>query len=377
MTRASALLLLTFVPLLAVVPVLAQVLEPAVKADFAHRTWQGIPGLTLSAKGRVFVSWFTGGKQEPSPDNTVYLCQSDDAAKTFTEPLPMAGPKSGSRAFDPTLWIDPDGRLWYIFNRGNKESAEHGVYARRCDDPDATPLVWTDEFRVGYEVPFSFRINKPTILSTGEWIMPVTHAKEVTHAWFADKTQLQGVGISTDKGRTWSLHGALKAPPWALENLVVECLDRSLWMFMRNGSGFLWESMSTDKGRTWSEPRATSIPNPGSRFFFRRLASGHLLLVNQYQSKGRSHLAARLSTDDGATWNTGLMLDERNKVSYPDGVEDKDGVIWIVYDRDRQGAGEILIAKFKEQDVIAGKDVSGTVSLRQVVSKLDKTVLSR
>ena len=66
------------------------------------------------------------------------------------------------------------------------------------------------------------------------------------------------------------------------------------------------------------------------------------------------------------------MLDERGGVSYPDGVQEKGGLIWITYDRDRGGAGEILLAKFKEEDVAAGKNVSGAVSLKQVVNKLDK-----
>ena len=32
------------------------------------------------------------------------------------------------------------------------------------------------------------------------------------------------------------------------------------------------------------------------------------------------------------------------------------------YDRDRQGDGEILLAKFKEEDVLAGTNVSGAVT---------------
>ena len=139
-------------------------------------------------------------------------------------------------------------------------------------------------------------------------------------------------------------------------------------MLMRNGSGFIYESMSNDQGLTWSDPKKTAIANPGSRFFFRRLASGHLLLVNQFQSKGRSRLEAKVSTDDGATWQGGLMLDERNNVSYPDGVEDKDGLIWVVYDRERQHEGEILLARFKEADAAAGKEVSGAVKLKQVIN---------
>ena len=77
------------------------------------------------------------------------------------------------------------------------------------------------------------------------------------------------------------------------------------------------------------------------------------------------------------TWNDGLLLDERKGVSYPDGVQDKDGLIWITYDRDRGGAGEILLATFKEEDVLAGRNVSDAVSLKQVVSQLDKAGVKR
>jgi hypothetical protein len=182
------------------------------------------------------------------------------------------------------------------------------------------------------------------------------------------------VGVSEDKGRSWTLHGAVKAPHWALENMVVELLDGRLWMLIRTGSGVLWQSYSSDRGKTWTEGTASTIPNPGSRFFIRRLASGNLLLLNHYKFKGRSHLTARLSTDDGKTWNEGLLLDERSGVSYPDGVQAETGMIWVVYDRDRQGAGEILLAMFREADVVAGKNVSGDVRLKQVVNRLDRSV---
>jgi hypothetical protein len=150
-----------------------------VAIDLTKRTWQGIPGIERTAQGRVFVSWFTGGLKEPSQDNTVVLARSDDGGKTFSAPEAMALPRSdGTRCFDPTLWIDPKGRLWYIFNRGNKDTAKHDVWARICDDPDAASPVWGAEFRVGYDAPFAFRMNKVTVLTTGEWLMPVTLAGE-------------------------------------------------------------------------------------------------------------------------------------------------------------------------------------------------------
>lgn len=335
------------------------------------RTWQGIPGIEQTPRGRIFAAWYSGGAKEPSTENFVVLSRSDNGGRTFTSPEVMAGPRDGGRAFDPTLWLDPGGRLWYIFNRGNRDTGKHEVYARICSKPDAAKLVWTEEVRIGFdEAPLAFRMNKPTVLSTGEWILPVTHAAEPTFEWFAGPKQLQGVAISKDKGRTWKLYGSLQAPNWALENMVVELRDHRLWMLIRTGSGFLWESFSTDRGQTWSQPAQTTIANPGSRFYIRRLKSGSLLLVNHYRFQGRSHLTAQISTDDGETWNDGLLLDERTGISYPDAVEAKDGRITVIYDRDRQGAGEILLAEFREKDVAAGKDVGGEVRLRHVIDHL-------
>jgi len=86
-----------------------------------------------------------------------------------------------------------------------KDSNQHGVYARVCDKPDAVSPVWGEEFRVGFDRPFCFRTNKPIVLSTGEWIMPVTHAFHPLAGWAGfDPGQVQGVGISADEGKTWA-----------------------------------------------------------------------------------------------------------------------------------------------------------------------------
>jgi hypothetical protein len=102
------------------------------------------------------------------------------------------------------------------------------------------------------------------------------------------------------------------------------------------------------------------------------LSSGNLLLVkhgSMESRSSRSHLTAFVSRDDGRTWSGGLLLDERVGVSYPDGQQAADGVIRIAYDYSRVGARHILFASFREEDVAAGKDVSGAVRLRQLVSE--------
>ena len=87
---------LTFLAALLLAPLTALHAAETVTIDLSKRTWQGIPGIERTAKGRVFASWFTGGPKEPSPDNTVVLSRSDDGGKTFSTPEAMALPEDGT-----------------------------------------------------------------------------------------------------------------------------------------------------------------------------------------------------------------------------------------------------------------------------------------
>ena len=119
--------------------------------------------------------------------------------------------------------------------------------------------------------------------------------------------------------------------------------------------------------------KQTALPHPTARFFVRRLKSGALLLVKHGpldERTQREKLMAFVSDDDGQTWQGGLMLDEREKVTYPDGVQAPDGTIYIVYDYNRTPNGEVLMATFTEDDVRAGKSISNKVRLRGEVARL-------
>ena len=63
------------------------------------------------------------------------------------------------------------------------------------------------------------------------------------------------------------------------------------------------------------------------------------------------------------------MLDEREGVSYPDGVEGPDGVLSIAYDHLRGQAKEILMARVTERDILEGKLVDTDSKLRLRVNK--------
>ena len=78
------------------------------------------------------------------------------------------------------------------------------------------------------------------------------------------------------------------------------------------------------------------------------------------------------------------MIDERADVSYPDMTQRADGLIYIVYDRERgaqypkmripadEMAKEILFCTLREEDILAGRLVSDDARLEQIVSKLGK-----
>jgi hypothetical protein len=180
--------------------------------------------------------------------------------------------------------------------------------------------------------------NKPTVLKNGEWLFPVSTWKDTDHSAKAF--------VSTDSGKTWSVRGGSNVPKDERifdEHMIVEKEDGTLWMWVRINSG-IGESFSKDGGKTWTDCVKMRVEHPSSRFFVRRLQSGNLLLVKngpvEYRT-GRSHMMAFISKDDGLSWSRGLLLDQREWVSYPDGQQAHDGTIYITYDCNRTTDMEI------------------------------------
>jgi hypothetical protein len=222
-------------------------------------------------------------------------------------------------------------------------------------------------------------LNKPVILKSGEWMLPVSLDQrgglDVFKGCFTELDPLRGanVFVSNDKGATWERRGAATFPnPDWHEHMIVERKDGALWMLARTAKG-LMETVSTDGGRTWAEPTPSAINHPVARFHVRRLASGKILLIKHGATiethEGRSQLTAWLSEDEGKTWQGGLMLDERTGISYPDGFQGDDGTVYISYDRNRSTDGEILMARFTEEDILA-KELKGPKSkLKMLISR--------
>ncbi|MBC2594068.1 exo-alpha-sialidase [Ruficoccus amylovorans] len=323
-----------------------------------------VSSLAVTPGGRLWATWYAGVTPAEDDNNYVVLATSGDDGATWKEVL-VADPDAEGpvRAFDPEIWLAPDGNLYWIWAQTlGHNGAISGVWALKITNPEdpepsyEQPVRWTD----------GVMMCKPLVLSTGEWVLPVS-------TWRTQDDSARMV-VSTDGGKTWSVRGACNVPKDVRsfdEHMFVEREDGSLWLLARTKYG-MGESISTDRGETWPELTPSAIAHTSSRFFIHRLDSGNLLLVKHgpiSEKTGRSHLMAFISTDDGRTWSDGLLLDERETISYPDGQQGPDGTITITYDFSRTGEREILLASFREEDAMAGENVSGEVKLRQLISK--------
>ncbi len=368
-----------------------------------RRGYGMILGMERTPGGRLWVSWIAGGDSEVA---YALLAYSDDDGQTWTPPTTVIDPhKHNVEGLPPwrilvgNLWMDPKGRLWFFFDYSiGYFDGRAGTWRILCSNPDSDRPVWSEPRRIWHGAV----LNKPLVLSSGPWLLPIS-LWDYSKLWpyinnrknlgpvgfksmFTELDLYRGVNLfqSTDEGASWQRIGGISFPrPDFDEPCIVERKDGSLWMLARTGDG-LFETTSMDQGHTWSAPAPVPhILNTNARHFLRRLKSGNLILVKHGEHvdryadgttefrryRGRSHLTAFLSEDDGRTWKGGLLLDERNPVTYPDGVQSPDGTIYICYDHDRFAEREILMARITEADVLAGKLVTEGSRLKRLVSK--------
>lgn len=373
--------------------------SPGEEFGKSQRGAQGVSGIERAPGGRLWAAWYTGRSPRgvETPTSYCVLVTSDDDGHTWSDlKLVIQSPRP-VHTYDPCLWIDPSGRLWYFWAQSvAMQDGRMGVWAITTDEPDSEDPTWSEPRRIANGI----MLNKPTVLKNGDWLLPIgtwpdhpnmpnitfddealkPYTREMLSHDLGDE-RASNVFRSTDQGKTFERLGQARVPDTRHdEHMIVERSDGSLWMLLRNTRGIA-QAVSPDGGRTWTtgEMFMTGGKVAGKRFFLRKLNSGAILLVRNDApaGAGRTHMTAFLSDDDGQTWTDGLLLDERES-SYPDGVESPDGTVYIIYDHQRytlnragnEGVGGVMMATFTEEDVRAGKPVSEKARLKVVISQL-------
>jgi len=331
-------------------------------------------GFARTPGNRFWASWGAG---EDGPRGSLLIAYSDDEGRTWN---PRAFALDGGDTPHGihltnrvgALWCDPCGCLHLFFIQTlNYFDGRSGCWESVCVNPDDAAPKWSVPVRIGNGTP----INKPCVRADGEWLLPVSlsirrHAKfdgePLPDDMFAELDDTRGANVlaSRDNGKHWEYRGFQRSTdPLFDEHHILERRDGSLRMYARDTFGIV-SADSRDGGFHWT-PFKREWFTASARFFVTVLPSGSWLMVRHDTEKAdeRKNLTAFLSLDEGKTWKCRLLLDERERISYPDGFAHPDGRIFIQYDHLREN-GSLTMAVFTEQDVAAGGNVSGKVILK-------------
>jgi len=344
--------------------------------DGAHawptRKHDGVPSVAVSPKsGRLWATWFCGPTDCEDSNNYVVLVTSTDRGESWKTVLVCDPDGAGPiRAFDPQVWVPPDGTLRWSWTERKVPIREGERNRNTCLDY----FAWHDHLVMAtldaeqepkppypqtYRISSGFMVGKPSVLRDGTWVLPVAEWQDDISA---------RLYASTDGGVSFRLRGGAfvpKANRMFEEHSVIELADGSLRAYIRATNAkdlahcTFWAE-SRDAGRTWSDAVPCRFTHTCARIFVRRLRSGALLMVKNGpldRDVGRNDLTAYVSDDDGATW-TGQLLIRQGPSAYTDGDQSADGTVFLIYDVDRTGLRINGLARFTEADVRAGKIVS-------------------
>lgn len=363
--------------------------DPMFADELQHQRTSAM--IARTPKGRIFISYFSGAHGDENVGNYIMIISSDDDGKTFQNRIAVLAPDPElSRAFDANLWVDDTGRFWLFWSQSYmKLDGREGVWVARCDNPDDKDMVFTEPRRIAN----GLLCAQPIITKNGDWLVPTAlwddkwaHGLPIEQPQVHWLPEEQGVSVycSKDRGETFERIASKIRFPYSTydEPCIVERSDGSLWMWIR-GYNCVAESFSYDGGYTWTVPIINLKLNfPNTHFHIGKLRSGRILALANYKADmfsyygGRNNLTALISEDDGATWKSTFMIDEREGSEQPDFVEGDNGFIYISYGRAPQFAGETMLAVVTEEDLLAGKLVNPNSRLRVIAGKAKGIALS-
>lgn len=371
------------------------------------RAWQGIAGIEYaeyknypqsgkSEGGRLWATWYSGGNNETGC-NYVVLATSDDDGRSWSDARVIIDPDNVGpvRAFDPVLWIDPNGRMWIFWTQEYGKSildGQKGVWAMYTDDPYSMDPVWSSPARLCNGV----MMNKPTVITDKNneqaWILP---AYNYFFNYQSDPSEI-GPNLYKFVGydKPWETYSNINGKEQILaidsfsEHMLVQNPDNSLRVIVRTAQG-LKEVTSTDYGESWSAASLVEnsdgsvMSKADSKHFIRTImdADGNLtgktqILIYHNNTTGqRANLTVALSEDSGKTWSHKIEIETVSTCAYPDAVQASDGTIYITYDHDRYSKKKIALAKITVEDIKAGRIVSDNSELKLTINNNGVLVL--
>jgi predicted neuraminidase len=338
---------------------------PAVKGEV-----NAYPVVARTESGKLIAAWSVSGPK--NSDGRIAVSTSADGAKTWTDPV-TAIDVPGQFDGDPSLIIDGK-RILVIPSTvvpPNKITKSE-VWVTVSED-DGRSWSKPSEIKTGHK----YFVGKRHIglkLKDGTLVMPASYdiwAERGTPAKTEGEMDLKaGVLLSKDGGMTWSPHIDLhlfapKVTPFStggvVEPAIVELANGELYMLLRTGTEYLYESRSSDGGKTWSEPVQSKLQGHNTPAALWRLDGklGEIIAIWNNSPRNRYPLSVAISADGGKNWSSpkDVARSDKLQISYPGITQDTAGNFIAVWQEQlADGAGRaIRYARFNRAWVLSEK----------------------
>ncbi|MDR3708622.1 MAG: sialidase family protein [Capsulimonadaceae bacterium] len=276
------------------------------------------PVLRRMPDGSLFCAVYSGGPTEPHDDNVVLGTRSLDDGLTWTSPdVLFRHDARGVWATElftggdsPCLFVHAfDAASHYLELQTFRSfySAQTGQWSEPVSLPGGLSGVI---------------VRQGIVLQNGSWVFPVywqealgdRNWRKIDKAYHPHDSwrMMSGALRSDDRGKTFTLHGNLRADLSLWEPNAVEIAPNHLVMLMRaEGTPWKYRSESRDGGLTWSVPVQSDIPCANSKVTLLSWDRRVIMLHNPSDKVGWQHrtpLSLWISDDGCKTWPVKIDL---------------------------------------------------------------------
>jgi len=113
---------------------------PLPEQAVTNRAFTGIPSMAVTPRGRLWATWYAGVTPGEDLNNYVVLSTAAADGSPWQEVLTVDPDGEGPvRAFDPELWMSPDGRLFLFWAQMDRKRRDPqlGVWYVETATPEA------------------------------------------------------------------------------------------------------------------------------------------------------------------------------------------------------------------------------------------------
>lgn len=330
----------------------------------AHLT-NAYPVVVRIAGGRLVTAFSVLPKD--NPDGYIAASISDDGGKSWSTPV-KALDIPGKLDADPSLlW---DGKQVYVYSTTVPAKRTVIELSQMFVATSAKGTAWKEPREI--VLPFAYSVGKRHAvvqLLDGSFAMPISWdlwAQRGTPARTEGEMDLASGVLKSKNGMDWRVFGSLhtndrKVTPSSTggvcEPALVELRDGEIYMLLRTGTNFLYESRSRDNGVTWSEPRPSPLVSHNTPAALWKLDDrpDEIVAIWNHSPLNRYPLSVALSGDGGKTWSAArdVAVSDGPQVSYPNLTQAVDGSVVAVWQAQRkEGGRDIRWARFTREWVL-------------------------